>query len=398
MSERKQGANGGFFGIDARIWPKVCSLGMNEAVAYLVLARGTGPDNRTTAWSVEAIERYTGVSRGRAKAAVKRLQDEGLIGSLRSGSNPKYDLIPFGELPGADPRPPLTFSEKCVLDRVQRGLALSRKDREHARSAVKKEWLFEHEGQFAIRPAPEIKPELIWLPNELVTGAAGETPPLELVRQTQDPMTLRLLIDLYHAQNLREDGGISRQIIYGKYERTQLGQQAQFVVWGFKHQGGEAWDRWPISPHKYEPTEEEKKAGSGWGVDFWKRWGCLVGLGLIDWVPHLVESGERSGEIIHPLGLGASDSIEDRLGTAAQAAATALLTEFQRGMAISDYIECLVPVARHMADVQLVGIARLRYRPHTRMTAAWWAELNEQAEKHLARYDTITRERTRAAV
>jgi len=29
-------------------------------------------------------------------------------------------------------------------------------------------------------------------------------------------------------------------------------------------------------------------------------------------------------------------------------------------------------------EVQLYGIARLRYRPHTAMTAAWWAELTEK--------------------
>lgn len=47
------------------------------------------------------------------------------------------------------------------------------------------------------------KPDFIWLPNEFVTGAENENPPLELLRQTQDVMALRLAIELYHAQNLR---------------------------------------------------------------------------------------------------------------------------------------------------------------------------------------------------
>jgi hypothetical protein len=33
-----------------------------------------------------------------------------------------------------------------------------------------------------------------------------------------------------------------------------------------------------------------------------------------------------------------------------------------------------------MGRVQLVSIARLRYRPHTRMTAAWFADFNAKAE------------------
>jgi hypothetical protein len=36
---------GGFFAVDRRAWARACGLGMNAAVAYLVLARGTGGDN-----------------------------------------------------------------------------------------------------------------------------------------------------------------------------------------------------------------------------------------------------------------------------------------------------------------------------------------------------------------
>ena len=71
-------AEGNFFAVDSRLWERVCAFGLNEAVAYIVLARGTGRDNRTTTWSVESIERYTGISRHRAAAAVKDLQATGL--------------------------------------------------------------------------------------------------------------------------------------------------------------------------------------------------------------------------------------------------------------------------------------------------------------------------------
>jgi hypothetical protein len=36
---------GDFFAIDRRAWACVCGLGLNPAVAYLVMARGSGPDN-----------------------------------------------------------------------------------------------------------------------------------------------------------------------------------------------------------------------------------------------------------------------------------------------------------------------------------------------------------------
>ena len=33
---------GDFFAVGARSWQVLCSLGLNEAVAYLILARGSG--------------------------------------------------------------------------------------------------------------------------------------------------------------------------------------------------------------------------------------------------------------------------------------------------------------------------------------------------------------------
>ena len=61
---------GDFFAVDRRAWHVVCSLGMNPAIAYLVTARDTGGDNRTTKWSTNAIEGRTGISRSRARDAI----------------------------------------------------------------------------------------------------------------------------------------------------------------------------------------------------------------------------------------------------------------------------------------------------------------------------------------
>jgi hypothetical protein len=395
------GPVGGFFAVDRRSWQKICPLGMNEAVAYLVQARGTGRDNCTTTWSVESIERYTGISRHRAAAAVKKLLAGGFSRLLRGGTKPIYDLVPFSELPDSEARPTLSAHEELIVDWVQRGLGLNSKDRKHARAAARKGWLVEKDGEFAVAPAPEIKlDDPIWLPNELVTGAAGEIPPLELVRQTQDPMTLRLLVEMYHAQNLREDGGVSRRFVWEAYNRVKIGERAQLTVWGFGRSS--RWVNWEFGltdPHRREElTKEEKAAGETPAVDFFRRTAHLSDLGLIEWVPHLVESGEESGEIIHPVGMGCSDSVEDRLGRAAHEAARALLTEGQYEWAVETGIHQLAPVPRHITNVQMIGIARLRYRPHTRMTAAWWAELNANAQRHLARYLELAGKNTRLAV
>ena len=151
--------------MDRRAWAAVCALGLNEAVAYLVLARGTGGDNRTTSWSVNSVENYTGISRSRALCAVKRLVECGIIRIDRLGWKPRYHLFPAHEIPGC--------AEKTS------------------------------------------DPQWIWLPNALVDGAAGETPPIELLRQSQEVGALRLLVDLYDAHSLAADGGIPRTLIHG---------------------------------------------------------------------------------------------------------------------------------------------------------------------------------------
>jgi len=395
-------AKGGFFAVDSRIWPKICELGINEPVAYLVQARGTGRDNRTTAWSVESIERYTGISRHRAAAAVKNLQAKEFTRLLRGGTKPKYELIPYAD-PMKTLRRELSPLEQYVVDRIARGEEIDEpREKQAAYRAATKGWLAaDGTGRLAIRSEPKAEADRIWLPNDLVTGALGEIPPLELVRQTQDPMTLRLFIEMYHSQNLREDGGVSRRFMWKYYDRVKIGEYAHFPVWGFY--GGSEWVNWEnslTSPHRREKlTKEEIAAGQNPGVDFFRRTAQLSDIGLMEWVPHLIESAEQSGEIIHPLGIGQSESIEDRLGRSAHETGRALLTEGQYDWAANNGIHQLVPVPRHIANVQMVGIGRLRYRPHTRMTSAWWADLNANAEKHLARYAEIaTRQIRRLAV
>ena len=207
-------------------------------------------------------------------------------------------------------------------------------------------------------------------------------------------MTLRLLVDLYHAQDLREDGGVSRGVTHQTFERVHVGQCGRFLVWGFKHHTTTVcWG--PVTGcHKREAlSREEKKAGENPGVDFFRRQHQLLDLGVIEWIPTLFESDAKEAEILHPYGMHGSGSLEDRLGEAAHRAGLALLTEGQREW-VTDKGLRLVPVDRHMANVQMIGLARLRYRPHTRKTVAWWADLNQKGPQILERYLQIAGDET----
>ena len=203
------GGRGGFFAIDRRAWALVCGaadelgLGMNAAVAYLALARGTGRDNRTTTWSVNAIEERF-LSRGRAQKAIDDLKTAGVVRQTGFGGKAtRYELVPAHEIPGAEGcREPLTGEERFLLNRLhlapgdrltvpRAGTAATWGTTQPlavAQSLVAKEYAREVAPEaFEVVPydaEAEAEPDWIWLPNELVDGIAGEVaPPVELVRQ-----------------------------------------------------------------------------------------------------------------------------------------------------------------------------------------------------------------------
>jgi hypothetical protein len=61
-----------------------------------------------------------------------------------------------------------------------------------------------------------------------------------------------------------------------------------------------------------------------------------------------------------------------------------MLTKTQQDKAEDSRLH-LAPVQAHITEVQMVDIARLRYRPRTGATAAWFArmaEWNEMADRY----------------
>lgn len=387
------GGQGNFFAVDRRTFARVCTLGINPAVAYVVLARFSGRNNETTDASVHAIEKYTGISRGRARDALQLLVDHGYVQPLQSGTRPRYQLVPFAEVPGAAP-PQMSHDQRQVYDRIKAGdwkvpLALCK----HRNALVKMGWVQKLPGcGFEVRADAELlyTSRYCWLPNALVDGANKEPPPLELVRQTQDVMTLRLLVDLYYEQLLTEHGGIARSVIYQQWERVQVGAQGAHVVWGFHGASGfVCWGNEATDPHRREQlTPEEVARGAGPAVDFFPRLNILVRLGLVQWVPHLFESKRAEAEVLHSYGYHA-EPVEHALAIACHAAAKALLREDQQ-LEASDKGLWLAPLKAHLADAQMFSVARLRYRPRTALTSAWWAKLNQTCDGYRLAYEALS--------
>jgi hypothetical protein len=407
---------GGFFTVDRRAWACVCGLGMNAMVAYLVIARGTGGDNRTSKWSINSIEQRTGISRGRAAQAISLLQHhKAIIRDPESKRDrPKYKIAPAHEIPGCEgfPTPPLDSWQQHVFDQLGDGWTLVPEDikpnqheerdrwkvwfpRKVADKIVELGWAIRCKCGGHYRALPydaeaAAAPQWIWLPNSLVDGAHDETAPVDLVRETGSAPTLRLLVDIYRAQILDEDGGVQPRHIWQDYKRHKVGERGPNVVWGFVPGIESAWPSAPfVAPHL---TGENDQTGQdkGW-AGFWACWKRLCQLGLIEIVAHLMHAHTAEGEIIHPMALNNTGlEIEREVASAAQRAALTMVMPGQWDWARKQGVVALAPVKRHIEEVQMVGIARLRYRPMTSRTLAF-ASRQEEWRKEVSRLDELAR-------
>ena len=248
-SRRDASPSNGFFAVRQATFRKACEQGINAAIAYLILARGSGRNQRYSRWSINAIEKYTSISRARARAAIKLLQSEGIIRNVGTGERPRYDLLPWIDVePEADTQPP--------------------------------GW--------------------VWLPNSLTDGISGETPIIERLRQTQEVLAIRLLVDLYGVHDLIEDGGLPRSLVCRVHQRHRIGQQAQFVVWGFQCEGEALVHGHDLIALYGDPEADDPDACL---AGFWDLWEILEDVGAIEWAPHLAEADTATAELFIRLAL-----------------------------------------------------------------------------------------------
>lgn len=169
----EQKSRGNFFQIDPVMLGVAARLGMGPLVAYLVVARGTARDNRRSSWSVNAIEKKTGLGRVRAATAIRKLIAGNVLECLKGGTKPVYRLLLTAE------------------------------------------------------------PKWIWLPNAFIDGVGCEVPPIEKLRRWQDPNRLEFVVRLYGMQNLPEAGGIHWSVLQRSYRRRKIWNHGIYNVWGF---------------------------------------------------------------------------------------------------------------------------------------------------------------------
>ena len=241
------------------------------------------------------------------------------------------------------------------------------------------------------------KPLAVWLPNALIDGAADEVSPVELLRQTRGLPALRLLIELYAVQFLPNYGGVPRELLQVVFDRAKIGEQGPFVVWAFKPKHTEASRdlAGQFLTGQFTKRPDGKRHDAGWDVSFWPAVNTLTELGLVELVGMVLDGGDAEAEIIHPYAARGGEPAERALAKAAFSAAGTMVTAGQLDGAEA-WAEGsgpnLVPVRRHITNAAMVEIFRLKYRPHTTATAAWYALMQQTTAEYLNHYKAMTKD------
>jgi hypothetical protein len=370
---------------------------MNPAVAYLVLAQGTNGNNRLTRWSTTSLKTHTGMSWERGKPAIGQLIESKFLRYAKEHTNakPRYELSTWQEIL-SDRAVHVGEWDRMVYEEMKEGKQPRAKSKRIAAEKLACLGLVQQSEDGVYRDLLEANldpsAQYIWLPNTLVTGTKrGEEAPVRRLRGAGDIWALHLLVDLYHAQNLRDDGGISPRFLREKYDRKLVGEQGILKVWAFRRSNRELhWDG-PFVVHRSRP----KVAGKDSPV--WEDIEQLRRCGLLTFVPHIWEVDSAEGEVVHAYGIEGigGERIEIEIGEAAHHSGLRMALESKVVQAQLEGYSWVAPIKNTLPQAQMIGVARLTYRPHTKRTSEWFAELTENAPRWTQFYQAMSEPESR---
>lgn len=386
---KPKAARGGFFIVERDMFHRACELGLRPAIALLILARFKQGKGATSKASSNAIEKYTGIGRKAAREAIGALEKAGIVTRSGPTTRPVHRLV--GQLDLPDPRGAITAMQKEAFKRaVFNG-------RDAAMNPLKAPKLNRNDAAIMVNlervghvrrvghgweTIPRDRGEPVWLPNELVDGVNGSDSPVEIIRQSGDPMMLRLLVDLYTAHRLDEWHGVDPRIVRGTFEEVYRRKVGAALVLAWTPTESRLacwWGNTVTDPHKSNDPNPATR--------FYERLGWLEDMGLLTFVPHVVDG---DGAPVYPCSRSVGHPLERELAAAAAEAAENILAARSRGGREEpedlDGSEILAVVPAHMGPASLVGVARLTFRPKTAMTRAWLSELAATHADWMARF------------
>lgn len=332
--------NKGFKAYDGELFLRACALGMNEAVAFMVLCCGTGRDKSTTSWSAKSIASYGGMGRGNAKKAIDSLLENGIISLSDKGTRNK-------------PRYKVNIN----------------KDNE--------EW--------------------VWIPNSVIMGVTdvetGElsASPLAQIKKERNIDLLKVFFFLYKHHFLDSDGGISRELVYNQVEEVHLGGWGSCRFYRaipkamIVNKAHDMFQEINIEPERFAELLD-----------------CLVKrYKLIDEVCYVFESDGFDSDILYTA--GGKEDIDNEVIEEVRAYFDRMDNELD-GSFISQYDDSsmlenvidevkyrdrggieearvmdwdIIPISKYMEQAHAIGVYRLRFRPNTTATSEWFKHIKK---------------------
>jgi hypothetical protein len=320
-----------------QLWKVPTVSRMNLVSTYLVLLAGTGSDHQLTKWSAKACEEHVGIGKPRAKRAIEELISANMISRADGATmlSPQYRF------------PPLPLDDQ----------------------------------------------EPIFLPVQLVTGLASETPVLRRVRETGDAMALRMLIDLYGLVQVDATNGVPiralRQSEGDGPAARKLCEMGVHAIWAvtagtYQNASGD----WAVL-HR----EKTKSKEGAWDL-FWERVGLLKKIGALWYEPWLFDGTDVEAEPLMPLDLGVlyGSGVRDEIAELTRCiheAATTMISE-ERSYLLDRYeAALLVPLATHRQAPAIRGVARLTVEADTPGSRRAYGSRRRLIERNLQAFKSV---------
>ena len=336
---RGKGRGGNFLAIDrttwGRLWEVETGNRLNLVTAFIVILAGTGSDHQLSKWSAKACEQHTGMGKPRAKVAIVELIEHGFV----AHSERSTKLYP----------------------------------------------------QYRLPPIP-LDSDPIFLPVAMITGIEAEASMLRRVRETGDPLLLRMLVDLYGLVQLDATFGVPITALSETpptdYPSRKVFELGVHSVWAMRLGGSKTAKGAWASYHRTESRSNDK----AW-EDFWPRVAMLEKIGAIWYEAWIFDSDEPDAEPLFPVDFaalyhqGEGDDVTQLTRTMLDAAAN--LSE-ERSDLLGRYgLDMLVTLAQHRRAPGIRGVARMRIEADTPGRRLSYYKRRTQIEIYEAGYTQI---------
>ena len=369
-------SKGNFFAVDLPTFDKVCALADPDvAAAYLVLAAGTGADNRTSSWSREAINKRTNLNWRKADAAIEKLEAAGLVRWIaKSTRKTRIDLVPV------DSRRPLTRSEKEIVEQVKAGRPVDHRPRIIEDAIAAKHLARDDEGALIYVEPKATAP--VWLPKSLVGDELGRTLDeltiVERIRKSRSLLAFHLLVHLARRQDMAELWGIDRDVLEQKFERACIHKTSRVDILHFTRSNMQG--RAIVKP---------KIADDKFWAEFWESVRILEDAGALEWTYFVAEDEDPASILIFPMasvrhGKLVPGTPETITGLYASAAGCALSERHHEDWEDLAPTQFVAPIDRMNREAVMVGVPRLRGLAKTRNAARWQKERMDQCREWIA--------------